>query len=93
MSSSGPFYKTPINDYFLDIINLPEIEQDPNDEFYVIEPKYEFRPDLLAHHLYGSTGLWYIFTLRNMDKISDPIFDFKSGLEIRLPSPNVARSL
>jgi hypothetical protein len=47
---------------------------------------YDERPDLLAYELYGSTRLWWVFTLRNPDLLKDPIRDFKSGLTIFLPS-------
>jgi hypothetical protein len=56
-----------------------------DDILYVIEPQFNYRPDLLANYLYGTPKLWWVFAQRNMDEIRDPIFDFRSGVEIFLP--------
>jgi len=75
-----------IDDTFLDINNLPSLRPTENDEAYIISAKYAERPDLLAYDLYGSTRLWWVFTLRNPDLLKDPIRDFKEGVRIFLPS-------
>ena len=75
-----------LDETFLDVNNLPSLPQNVNDEPYVINAMYDERPDLLAHELYGSARLGWVFTLRNPDLIKDPIRDFKSGLRIFLPS-------
>jgi hypothetical protein len=74
-----------INDY-LDVLKLPRISSRSDDEYYTIENKYDKRPDLLAYDLYGSTRLWWVFIVRNMDLFEDPIDDFTAGTIIRLPS-------
>ncbi len=74
-----------INDY-LDVLKLPSISSRSDDEYYTIENKYDKRPDLLAYDLYGSTRLWWVFIVRNMDLFEDPIDDFTAGTIIRLPS-------
>ena len=74
-----------INDY-LDVHKLPSISSRSDDEYYTIENKYDKRPDLLAYDLYGSTRLWWVFIVRNMDLFEDPIDDFTAGTIIRLPS-------
>ena len=50
-----------------------------------LKSKYEKRPDKLAYDLYGNAKLWWIFAEYNQDTLKDPIVDFKSGLEIRVP--------
>lgn len=85
--------KAGIYDVFLDINNLPSIPKTVSDELYVIEPKFHQRPDLLAHQLYGTTRLWWVFCLRNPDLIEDPIRDFTQGTEISLPSKNAVEQL
>ena len=75
-----------LDETFLDVNNLPSLPQNVNDERYVINAMYDERPDLLAHALYGSTRLWWVFAIRNPDLLKDPIRDFKSGLRIFLPS-------
>jgi hypothetical protein len=52
------------------------------DVFTLITPKYEYRPDLLSYDFYGTTDFWW--KIMEMNNIID-IFDFKSGLTIRLP--------
>jgi|TARA_R110002167_G_scaffold15332_7_gene61186 hypothetical protein len=53
---------------------------------YVIEAKYNQRPDKLAHDLYGNAKLWWAFALINQDKLNDPIMDFTSGISIKVPT-------
>jgi hypothetical protein len=43
--------------------------------------------------MYGNTRLWWVFALRNPDILKDPLEDFKSGVVIKLPSPEVVKSL
>jgi hypothetical protein len=57
-----------------------------NDTFITVEPKYHNRPDRLSHDLYGTPNLWWVFMLRNMDLIRDPIWDLKAGMRIAVPS-------
>lgn len=51
-----------------------------------IENRYNQRPDLLAHKLYGNAKLWWIFAEFNPDTLVDPIMDFKSGIKITVPT-------
>lgn len=92
-SNTTPYFKTDVKDYYLDLLNVPDVEKNPDDKYYTIEDKYQYRPDLLANDIYGDSGYWYVFILRNMDKLEDPIHDFTSGLEIRLPHPENIRGL
>jgi len=58
---------------------------EPDDILYEIDSFYDKRPDLLAHDLYGSAKLWWVFMHRNMDIVTDPIFSFVEGVQIRIP--------
>jgi len=71
---------------FLDMNNLPSFRGSVSDEVYTIEEDYNERPDLLAHKLYETSELWWVFATRNPDIIVDPIRDFKTGVTIALPS-------
>jgi hypothetical protein len=75
-----------IDDTFLDVNNLPSLPPNVDDEEYVINAMYNERPDMLAFDLYGSTRLWWVFSLRNPDVLKDPIRDFKEGTRIFLPT-------
>jgi len=76
----------PVTDFYLDINSLPKIPKSISDDLYTIEPRYENRPDLLAHELYGTTNLWWVFSLRNPDILEDPLDDFTAGKRIRIPT-------
>ena len=92
-ANTTPYFDTDVVEYYLDILNMPKLDKSPDDKYYTIESKYEFRPDLLANDLYGDSGFWYVFILRNMDIIEDPIYDFTTGKEIRLPNTQAIRGL
>ena len=75
-----------VTDFYLDLNSLPKIPKSISDDIYTIESRYANRPDLLAHELYGSVNLWWVFALRNPDLLVDPLEDFTSGLSIFLPT-------
>ena len=79
-------YRAGVNDFYLDVNDLPKIPKSRADRLYTIESRYANRPDLLAHELYGSVNLWWVFALRNPDLLIDPLEDFVSGLQILLPT-------
>lgn len=85
--------KTNVYDIFLDVSTLPTVPQSVADETYIIEAKYDQRPDLFAYDKFGSSRVWWVVVLRNLDIISDPIRDFKAGTEISVPSKNTVETL
>ena len=78
---------------FLDVNQLPAIRQSSRDESYTIAPEFDERPDLLAHLLYESSNLWWVFALRNPDTLKDPIRDFSAGTKIMLPAMDTVKNL
>ena len=84
---------TGVYDIFLDVNNLPSVPKLPSDDAFIIDAKYANRLDLLAYDKQGSTRLWWIIALRNIDVIEDPTRDATVGLEIYLPSKNTAETL
>lgn len=84
-SNKTPWFKTKIQNGYLGHLNIRPVSAEPDDYLYTIEPQYNFRPDLLAHDIYGSSKFWWVFTQRNMDVLRDPIFDFKVGTQIYIP--------
>lgn len=83
---NSPWFKTTINDSYLEMLTYRPITQNSADTVYVIENQYKHRPDLLAYDLYGDTKLWWIFVHRNRNILKDPIFDFIPGVTIYLPN-------
>ena len=90
----SPWYTTDIQQNYLDTLSIRPVSAEPDDYLYTIESQYMYRPDLLAYDLYGDSQLWWVFTQRNMDVLSDPVFDFVPGVKIYLPKiQNVKTSL
>lgn len=87
-SSLSQYSKTKVNSFHLDLYNPKKINIDSNDKTYIIESKYHLRPDKLAYDLYGSPDLWWVFIVSNMNIIKDPLYDFRTGLEIVVPNKN-----
>tara|TARA_Y100001970_G_C14100945_1_gene785446 strand:- start:343 stop:621 length:279 start_codon:yes stop_codon:yes gene_type:complete len=83
--STSPYSKTVIKGDYLDIMNPKYIIHDPRDESYIIEAKYDMRPDLLSYKFYGTVKYWWVFALRNSSIIIDPIQDFRTGTTIKIP--------
>ena len=84
-SNKSPWYITKQAPGYLSTLTIRPVAAEPDDYLYTIEPQYNFRPDLLAYDIYGSTALWWVFTQRNMDTLEDPIFDFRVGVQIYVP--------
>lgn len=60
----------------------PYVQQE-EDRFMVISKGVEFRPDLVAHRVYGVVDFWW--KLMEVNGMKD-ITEFKSGVNIRIPS-------
>ena len=89
----SPYANTPLTDMgYLDIYAPQPVPVGANDVLYEILPAYTYRPDLLAFDLYGEKELWWVFAQRNMDIIEDPIYDFKSGITIKVPKGGPLKS-
>ena len=84
-SNTSPYFTTREVADYLDVLNPRTITAELDDQSYTIERTYAYRPDLLAYDLYGSPRLWWVFAQRNPDQIEDPIYDFKPGVQIKLP--------
>lgn len=67
--------------------NLPiGIVPADSDINYTIPTKYDEQPWRLSYELYGNERLCYVFALLNPNILVDPIYDFKAGTVIRIPS-------
>ena len=84
---------TGLYDTFLDVSKLPSVPKNASDKLIILDAKYHQRLDLLAFDEYGSSRVWWLIALRNIDVIEDPIKDFKQGLKIYLPSKKVVEEL
>lgn len=83
---SSRYYETPITEFYLDIWTPVFAVPSDNDRLFQLDPRYNKRPDLLSYDLYGTVNYWWIFALRNMDTLIDPINDFLTGVIIYVPT-------
>lgn len=75
-----------VDEKYLDILDIGIRNLDSISTLtYIIENKYQNRPDVLAYDLYGNAKLWWIFAILNQDTLLDPIMDFTAGLSIEIP--------
>ena len=84
-NKSSPWYNTPQNSMYLELLVPRAVPSEPDDTLYVIKLVHQHRPDLLAYDLYHDPKLWWVFMQRNIDVLKDPIFDFVAGKSIYLP--------
>jgi hypothetical protein len=91
-SASSPWYATEQNSLYLDLWQPRPIPASADDFQYTIQPQYNYRPDLLAYDIYGNPKLWWVFIQRNVDILTDPIYDFRSGVTISLPKKSTLLS-
>lgn len=81
-SNTSPWFTTQLKNNYLDVLTIRPVSAEKDDFLYTIQPQYAYRPDLLAHDLYGDASLWWVFTQRNLDVLQDPILDFVPGTQI-----------
>lgn len=91
--ASSPYADTGQTNWYLGPIKLRTIAASPNDTAIAIAAKYDTRPDLMSNDFYGTPAYWWVFMVRNLDLIRDPIWDFKSGLVIYVPTVERIRNL
>lgn len=81
----SPYKNTP-QTWYLDRYVPITMYPASDDSFYTIPSKYHQKPWMLAKEVYGEERLHYIFALLNMDILKDPLYDFREGVVIRVPS-------
>ena len=84
---TSPYSDTGVfNSKFLDFMTNRPIPSQPSDVLYMLPEVYQYRPDLLAQHLYSDSRLWWVFAARNPNRLGyDPYFDFVTGVEFYIP--------
>jgi hypothetical protein len=85
--SSSNYASTALNKKYLEVYKPPLTRDTLSDETRTIEipNKYDRRPDLLAHDLYGNNRVWWLFAHYNREVLKDPLNDFRAGLHIVVP--------
>lgn len=90
-TATSPYYETRNNEFYLDLMVNRKIPKKSDDRLFIINQVYNLRPDLLAHDLYGNSELWWVFAQRNPNTIVDPLYDFRIGTQIYLPTLETLR--
>lgn len=84
---SNTFYGNCLNNgFFMGYYNHRNLPKSPTDYYYIIPTKYDLKPGLLAYDLYGDAQLLWVFSIFNRDILQDPLFDFRAGKIIRIPT-------
>ena len=60
-----------------------QLAENADDQFALVLPGEEFRPDKTSRRAYGTTDFWW--RILEANNIKD-VFDYKAGLNIRIPS-------
>ena len=76
-------YYTENNLITFTIYKRQPITTSPSDRYAVISAGSEYRPDKVSQTVYGTPDFWW--KIMEANQIWD-IFDFKAGLNIRLPN-------
>jgi hypothetical protein len=85
-SNTSPYARTNMYRSGLDVMQHRPISRYSSDTLYLITQEFNYRPDLLAYKLYGSSSLWWVFAARNPSALKDPTFHFVAGNRIYLPT-------
>jgi hypothetical protein len=91
-TSTSPYFLTGYNQFYLDLMVNRPIPKESDDQFWIINVTYQYRPDLLAYDLYGDAGLWWVFYQRNPNTLTAPPLDFKADTSIYIPKITTLRS-
>ena len=90
--TTSPYYLTGYSQFFLDVMTNRPIPKESDDLPFSINATYQYRPDLLAHDLYGNANLWWVFYQRNPNTLQKPPLDFAKDVLIYLPKITTLRS-
>jgi hypothetical protein len=82
---NSPYAGTPTRGNYLDNLRFRAVTARTTDAYYEIDTFYDRRPDTMAYDLYGDSGLWWVFAVRNPNVFTDPILGFRAGMKIFVP--------
>jgi len=91
--STSPYFLTGYNQFYLDVMVDRPIPKESDDLSFSINLTYQYRPDLLAHDLYGDSRLWWVFYQRNPNTLTKPPVDFAVVTTIYLPKITTLKSV
>jgi hypothetical protein len=83
---TSPYSATPQSAWYLGLYEHRRIPPNSDDAPFEITAAYQYRPDKLSQDLYGRPDLWWVFYVRNLKVMRDPINSLTAGKIIILPS-------
>lgn len=83
---TSPYGNTPQASWYLSNYVDRPVPIHSSDILISLDPKYQYRPDLLSNDLYNTPVYYWIFMRRNMDVIRQVIWDFIPGIYIYVPT-------
>jgi hypothetical protein len=89
----SPYFLTGYSQFFLDVMVNRPIPKQTDDQLFVINQTYQYRPDMLAFDLYDNAGLWWVFYQRNPNTLTKPPLDFVAEAQIYLPKITTLRTV
>jgi hypothetical protein len=92
-SSTSPYATTKQAPWHIGLYKHRHLRAHKGDREIVIGIKYNFRPDLLSFDLYGTPVYWWVFCVRNINVIRDPVWDFEAGKVIMVPTVEHLKSV
>jgi len=84
--ASSPYGSTPQTSWYIGNYVHRKIKPASDDKPFTITKKYQYRPDTLSNDRYGTPAFWWVFSVRNRNIITDPIWDMEVGRTIIIPS-------
>jgi hypothetical protein len=90
---TSPYSATPQTSWYLERFVVKPVSPDSGDQLFVLLPRHNFRPDTLSYDLYSTMAYWWVFAMRNPRLRKDPIWSFKAGLTIIVPSASYVRQV
>ena len=91
--ANSPYFTTPYSQFFLDVMANRTIPKEADDQMFMINETYQYRPDMLALDLYNDSALWWVFYQRNPNTLTAPPWDFVAGAQIYLPKISTLRTV
>lgn len=85
-TSSSPYASTPQTNWYLKNYVHRAIPASTDDREITITKEYENRPDKLSFDLYGTPEFWWVFSVRNRNVLTDPVWDMTVGKKIMVSS-------
>lgn len=84
-TGKNQYSDTLITDFYLDLAKFPDMTKLVGGKTPVVitvDPKYQYRPDLLSYALYDNSSYWWLIVMLNRNSLKDPIRDLKAGMSL-----------